>query len=183
MRRMNIRHISIAAALIALNLTLGKTAATLALPVYMDTIGTILAPALLPLGPALAVAIISPLVAGLVIHPAFPAYTGTGIAISLVAAAALRLGAFKRLWTALLTGFVIALVATIVSAPVTVMVFGGVTLSGTSAVNAVLMAAGNSIWKSVITGSMLVESVDKVAACAVVWVLLKRMPERLRTTA
>lgn len=180
---MNIRHVSIAAALIALNLTLGKTAATLALPVYMDAIGTILAPALLPFGPALAVAVISPLVAGLLIHPAFPAYVGTGIAISLVASAALRLGAFKRLWTALLAGLGIAVVATIVSAPVTVVVFGGVTLTGTSAINTVLMAAGNSVWKSVISGSLLVESVDKVAAAGVVWLLIKRMPERLRIAA
>lgn len=178
---MNIRHISIAAALIALNLTLGKTAATLSLPVYMDTIGTCLAPALLPIVPSLAVAVITPLLAGLIIFPAYPAYIGTGIAISLAATAAIRLGAFRRLPTALLAGFVIALIAAVVSAPVTVLVFGGVTLSGTSAINTVLMAAGNSIWKSVITGSLLVESVDKVAAAGIVWVILNRMPERLRS--
>ena len=65
------------------------------------------------------------------------------------------------------------------SAPVTVLMFGGVTLGGTTAINAVLMAAGQNIWKSVLGGSLVIESLDKVAACMIASIVFRRLPRSL----
>lgn len=176
---MNLRAIAIGGACVALNLVLGKVAASLALPIYLDSIGTILGAALLPPWYALAVAVISPLVGGLVIHPALPFYVGTGLTIAGLSIFATRRRLFDRWWTAALSGLVIGLAAAVVSAPVTAVVFGGVTLSGTTAINTVLLAAGHRLWQSVLAGGLLVESLDKPLAAVLAWAALRRLPARL----
>jgi len=166
----------IAATCIALNLTLAKVANLLALPVYIDSTGTILAAALLPPLVAIAVGICTSLLGAVVISPFWAAYAGTQVAIALIAVMCIRLGLFQRWWSAILAGFVIAITAAIVSAPVTVIVFGGVTVSGTTAINAILMASGRSVWQSVIGGSLLIESIDKPAASLLAWLALRQLP-------
>jgi energy-coupling factor transport system substrate-specific component len=167
------------ASLIALNLVMSKVAATLQLPIYMDTVGTIVGAALLPWWAVLLVGALTSILAGFVVHPAFFYYVGTQVTIAAVAVIAYRLGAFNRLWSAIPAGFLIACCAALVSAPVTVLVFGGVTLGGTTAINAVLMAAGQSVWKSVLGGSLVIESIDKIAASAIAFVVLRRLPATL----
>ena len=179
--RMDIRRIILAASLVALNVVLGKVAATFSLPVYLDTVGTILAGALLPWPFAVAVGVSTSAVAGVVIHPAYWYYFFTQAVVASVAVLLLRQGAFGRVWTAALAGLVIAVCAAIVSAPVTVVAFGGVTLSGTTAINAVLLASGQSIWKAVLGGSLIIESLDKVSAAVLAWLVLRRLPADLLT--
>jgi energy-coupling factor transport system substrate-specific component len=167
---------TIAASLVALNLVLGKIAATLSLPVYLDSCGTIIAALLLGWPYAIGVGVGTALLAGLVIHPVYPAYAATQAAIALTAIAAIRLGLLKSWPKAIVAGLLIGFVAAVVSAPVTVMLFGGVTLSGTTAVNALLLAAGQNIWKAVLGGSLLIESIDKTAACLLAWLIVRRLP-------
>jgi len=176
---MNTRKIFIAASCLALNLSLAKIAATLSLPLYFDCVGTILAAALLPGGYAVTVAVLTSLLGGLIVNPYFAAYVGTQFAISLTAIAALRWGFFKAWWSSILAGVLIALVAVIVSAPVTAVLFGGVTLSGTTAINAVLIASGNGIWKSVIGGSLFVEAIDNQPSQTSIGLPLPRALARL----
>ena len=86
----------------------------------------------------------------------------------------------SKWWQAILAGFVIAGVAVIVSAPVTVVLFGGVTLSGTTAINAILLASGRNIWQAVIGGSLFVEILDKPFAAFLAWLALRRLPDSMK---
>ena len=176
----NTRDAFVAASCLALNLTLAKAAAILSLPVYLDCVGTILAAALVPSIETILVAILTSLLGGVVINPYFAAYAGTQLAIALTALACVRRGLFRSWARSILGGLLIAAVAVIVSAPVTALLFGGVTLSGTTAVNALLLASGRNIWQSVIGGSILIESVDKPAAAILAWYTLSRLPSHLR---
>lgn len=173
------RTFSIAAACVALNLIGGKLASMLALPVYLDTIGTILAAALLHPLVAVVVGVTTSVLGWVFIHPAYIFYAGTQLTIALIASVAVHWGAFRSPWTAVLTGFVLAAAAALVSAPVTVLLFGGVTVPGATAINAVLIAAGQNLWRAVLTGSAFVEALDKPAAALIAWLLLKRLPRRL----
>jgi hypothetical protein len=60
---------------------------------------------------------------------------------------------------------------------VTAIVFGGVATPSISAVNAVFLATGQSLWKSVLQGSLIVESIDKIVAGIIVWLTLRRLPQ------
>ncbi len=106
---MKTKTISVAALLLTLNLVLGKLAAALSLPVYLDSVGTILAAALLPPGFAIAVGVCSSLVGGLVINPYFPPYAPVQLVIALLAVLFCRTGFLRRWWSALIAGFLIGM--------------------------------------------------------------------------
>jgi len=176
---MKTRWIFISASCLALNLTLGKIAAMLSLPVYLDTIGTIVGAVLLPPFYAVSMAVMTSLLAGIVINPYFVAFSGSQLAIALAAVGLCRLGFFKAWWSALLAGVLIALVSVAVSTPVSVLLFGGVSLSGTTAINAFLLATGQSLWKSAFGGAVVVETIDKPASALLALLVLRRLPPRL----
>jgi energy-coupling factor transport system substrate-specific component len=165
---------------VALNLTLAKVAALLALPVFMDTVGDFVAVALLPLPAALAVGALTSVIGGFVVNPFFYFYVGTQLGVVLTVWACLWFGLMKRWYGAIATGFIAAAVAVLASAAPTVMLFGGVTYGSTTALNAIFIAAGENIWTSVISGSALVESLDKPAAALIAWITLNRLPEHLK---
>ena len=173
------RSASLAATCLALNVGLGKVSNLLSLPVTFDTIGTILAAVLLPWYMVLAVGCLSSFLGSLFIHPAFLFYTGTQVAIGLAAIVAVRLNLFSASWKAALTGLGIGVLSAAVSAPVTVIVFGGVAVPSITALNTVFLASGRSLWQSVLGGSMIVESLDKFFAGFGVWLILRRMPRRM----
>ena len=174
------RAVVFSAVCIALNVGLNKIAAVLQLPVFMDTVGTVLSGAMVPPGYSILVGIVSNLIGGVVTHPSIPFYIGTQIVVSLMSILGFRRGWFDTLPRAIGLGLAIGIVTAIVSAPVTAIVFGGVTEPGATALNAVLLAAGHDLWTSVLTGTLIVSSVDKVIAAVIVWALLRRMPERLK---
>lgn len=176
------RQFAIAAACIAINLVAGKVANLLSLPVYLDSIGTVTAAAVLHPVVAILVAVGSAVLGWAVISPVYIFYIGTQITIALVAIAVVRVLGFDCLWKALVLGIVTAVAATIVSAPVTVMVFGGVTVPATTAINALLIASGQNIWKAVAAGGLLVDIGDKLAVAVVAWAIVRRLPLRLRQT-
>lgn len=165
---------------IALNVGLNKIATVLQLPVFMDTVGTVLSAALVPPGYSIAVGVISNLIGGVVTHPSVPFYIGTQVVVSLMAIVGFRRGWFDTLPRAVILGLAIGIVSAIVSAPITVLIFGGITEPGATAINAVLLAAGHDLWTSVISGSLIVSSIDKIIAAVIVWILLRRMPERIK---
>lgn len=176
----NLTRIAVFAAVcVALNVGLNKIAAVLQLPVFMDTVGTILSAALVPPLFSVLVGVVSNFIGGVVTNPAIPFYSGTQVIIAIMAIFAFRQGWFDRLWSALATGLAIGIVSAIVSAPITVLMFGGITQPGATALNAVLLAAGNSLWSAVLSGTLIVSSVDKVIAAGIVWLLLQRLPRNL----
>lgn len=176
----NVRYATFAATCLALNLTLGKAANLLGLPFAFDTVGTILGAILVPWPYLLAVCVGSSLLGGLLINPVFPFYLGTQLAIGLAAILANRWGAFKKVHRAIFAGFLIGILSAIVSAPVTALVFQGVAVPSITAVNVLLLTSGRSLWESVITGALIVETGDKVVAAILVYLVISRLPERLR---
>lgn len=172
----------VAAACVALNLTLAKVAAMLALPVYLDSIGTFIGVALLPLPMALLVAILTSATGGFVVNPFFHFYVGTQIAIALTVWSCMRLGLMKTWYGSLLSGVFVALVAVICSAPVTTILFGGVTYGTTTALNALFIASGQNVLNSVLSGSAIVESIDKPIAALLAWTALSRLPSHVRNS-
>ena len=175
----NTRWLVITAICIALNVGLGKVSNLLGLPLAMDTVGTILSAVLVPWPFTLLVAILSSLAASLVIHPAFLFYIGTQLTIAVLALLFVRAGLFHSWMKAIFAGLVIGIASAVVSAPVTAVVFGGIATPSITALNAVFLAAGESLWKSVLQGALIVESIDKVIAGILVFLAIKRLPTRM----
>lgn len=167
-------QMAITAACVALNLAVGTIANLLSLPLSLDTIGSLTGAALLPPALAIAVGAITAVLGWAVISPVYPYYIGTQISVVIAALAVMRLIGFDRLWKAVILGVSVAVVAAMVSAPVTVLVFGVVTVPATTAIDAVPIASGQSIWSAVTIGGLLIELADKLVVALIAWALVRR---------
>ncbi|HNA87872.1 MAG TPA: hypothetical protein PK989_01130, partial [Anaerolineales bacterium] len=87
-------------------------------------------------------------------------------------------GFFKSWWRVAVTGFVIALTAAIVSTPIAVYLFGGITASGSSFITAYLLATGQGIWSAVVSTSFLTEPVDKITTAMIAFAIIQGLPKR-----
>lgn len=164
---------------ILLNLTIGYVVTILKLPVFLDSIGTVLVAVLC--GPIIGITtgVLTVIIAGITINPVLPWYVGTALVIGLFSALWASKGLFKKWWQAMIGGIIMGVLSAIVSAPVTTYVFGGFTLSGSSLIVAYLLQTGQTMLNSVILTGFASDPVDKMFTFLLVWFLLKGFPKEI----
>jgi energy-coupling factor transport system substrate-specific component len=163
---------------IAINVVVGQIVLVLKLPVYLDSIGTMLVGALCgPWAGALTGAL-SNVIWGLAIDPgAFP-WWPVAFFIGLVTGFCAKGGLFKNWWKVVITGFLVALTAAIVSTPIGVYLFGGITASGSSFITAYLLQTGRGVFESVFSTNFLVEPVDKISTALLAFAIIQGLSKR-----
>jgi energy-coupling factor transport system substrate-specific component len=175
----------------ALNFSIGTIVYLIKLPIYLDSIGTILVALLLaPLRmPAFlcawAAGWISLAVSGL-INPFLPWFAITDVAIAAVAAV-LVVGAAETFRSrplrsvpfvaqVVLCGIVIGIVSAVVSAPVVVYLFGGVTGSGSAFVVAFFLKTGQHLMSAAMLSGLANDPPDKILQVLVAAMLYRATP-------
>lgn len=78
----------------------------------------------------------------------------------------------------IISGIIITLVVTIVSAPITVLVFGGATGNTSSAITALFLASGQQIWGAVFSSTIITEFIDKILSVVISALIVKGMSSR-----
>lgn len=178
----------------ALNLALGSIVYMVKLPIYLDLVGTLLCALLLAATPmrsfmaSAAVGIIS-FVLGGALNPFLPWFSGTAVAVAAVAAFVVSrssvmlrqdvVASARFIFSVLGYGILLGVVAAIVSAPVVVYLFGGVTGSGSAVLIAFFVKAGNQLLNAALLSGMAAEPVDKTLQLIVAVSLFRATPESL----
>jgi energy-coupling factor transport system substrate-specific component len=164
--------------LVGLNLVMGWIVAAIKLPIFLDSIG-ITVGAILG-GPlvAIAIGVGTTLLGTVLFSPVLWAFSGTAALIGIVSYLLAERGLYRRWYTAILAGLIIAVVAAVSSAPVSAIMFGGATAGGVDAVTLFFRSAGNSIMKSVFLSGFASEPVDKTIASLLAWFLVHRLSRR-----
>ena len=164
---------------VALNLAIGAIVAALKLPVYLDSIGTVLVAALAgPLAGVLT-GVTSNLVLGMLSSPTFIAFIPVTAVIGATAGIASRVGAFRTIPRAAVAGVVIGILAGAASVPIVLALFGGVTAGGTGIITIILRALDLPLESAALISSISVDVLDKVLSCVIVTVVLARLPRRI----
>jgi energy-coupling factor transport system substrate-specific component len=163
----------------ALNVSIGYLAGLLKLPLYLDSIGTILISVLLGWPHGLIVALSSLIIISLTAIPTVFAYAGTAVTIALLAAALARFGFLRSPGMTVLGGLLIGLAGTATSTPVTTFLYGGVSLAGADFVTTLFKAAGLPLWKSVLFGSLVTDPADKLITSLICFALVRSLPPRM----
>lgn len=165
---------------VALNLALGAVAGALKLPVYLDSVGTILAAALAGPVAGMVTGALSNSVLGLLANPQMFAFIPVTLVIGALAGVGGWVGAFRSVPRALLAGIVIGVCAALASAPIVILLFGGVTPSGTGIVTVALRTVfGMSLDRAATLAAFSTDVLDKPLSCALVALVLVRLPTRL----
>ena len=176
----------------ALNFAIGNIVYLVKLPIYLDSIGTILC-ALLIFPDRRAAFIcasiagfIGVILSGLVINPFLPWFMFTMLAIALVSA--LLTGRATETFRArplpvppfvakvVICGVVTGIASAIVSAPVVVWLFGGVTGSGTAFVVAFFLKTGQQLLNSALLSGLTTEPIDKTLQVLLAALLYRATP-------
>lgn len=163
---------------IAINIVVGQIVAYLKLPVFLDSIGTVLVAIICgPWAGALTGALANT-IWGLFNPDALP-WWPVAFFIGLVAGLCANAGLFKSWWKVILSGVLIALTAAIVSTPISVYLFGGITASGSSFITAYLLQTGQGVLSAVLSTGFLVEPVDKISTAMLAFAIVQGLSKRL----
>lgn len=166
---------------VAINIVVGDIVqSVLKLPVYLDSIGTVLVAVLVGPWAAAATGGISNVIWGLFRVVPLP-FAVVAIAIGLLAGVFARLGWFKRAYLAPLAGLITGVAAALLSAPLSAFIFNGVTGSGTDAIVAAFRAYGNSILAAATFQGLVADPLDKLLSFLIVYLIVLALPPRLRT--
>lgn len=162
---------------IAINIAVGQIVLVSKLPVYLDSIGTVLVGVLCgPWAGALTGAL-SNFVAGIIFDPSWWPWIPVAAVIGLTAGFCANAGFFKTWWKVAVTGFLIALAATIAGSPIAVLL-GGISASGSSFITAFLLQTGRGILESVLTTNFIVEPIDKISTSLLAFAILDGLSAR-----
>jgi energy-coupling factor transport system substrate-specific component len=165
---------------VALNLALGAVVGALKLPVYLDSVGTILVAVLAGPWAGIVTGIVSNSVLGLLVSPALFAFIPVAIVIGWLAGVAGRVGAFRSLAGSIAAGLVIGVAAALASAVIVIALMGGLTASGTGLLTIALRAMfGVSVDSAAKIAAVVTDALDKPLSCVLVYLVLERLPRRL----
>ena len=179
MRQFNAFDAGLIALGAALNVSIGYLVSLLKLPLYLDSIGTVFIAAICGWQYGLVVGLSSILVLAVTAIPTIIAYTGTAVVIAVLSAILVRFGFLKSLRATIAGGIIIGLATAAASAPVTTLVFGGVSIAGSDLITTLFKTSGFSLWQSVLLGKILIEPLDKLFTALICFSLVQSLPPRM----
>jgi len=163
---------------IAINFIGGQIALLLKLPVYLDSIGTILVGATCGMLPGAIVGAISNILNSITSPPTL-AFGVLSILFGLLAGFLGRRGIFRTWWKALLSAIPFALIGGVLGAIITILVFGGLAVGGGAIVVGLLVAVGLDTNTANFVAQVPMDVLDKVPTVLIVYAIIKGLPKRI----
>jgi energy-coupling factor transport system substrate-specific component len=152
----------------------------LKIPLYLDSIGTVLVGVLAGPWAGALTGMLSNLIWGLSgINVTSAPFATVAAAIGLLAGLFSEKGWLRIWWKVILAGIITGIIAAIISAPISAYVFGGVMGSGTDVLVAIFRGIGLGILPSSFAQGMSSDPLDKMATFLVVWLIVRSLPKRL----
>ena len=178
-KSMNIRNLTLVGMGISLNVIGALVALTLRLPIYLDSIGTILIACLL--GPKYAVmtGVCGSLVSGMTFDPYSIYFAPVQISTGLFAGLMYNKGFLEGKKTPLGV-FVFSLPTSIISACIAAFLFGGVTSSGSSYIVQILSHFNVPMVVGVFVTQVITDYADKFVAVIIVALVVSAMPKNYK---
>lgn len=163
---------------IAINMIGGQLVSMLKLPIFLDSIGTLISAVLLGPWIGMLTGLLTNLLWGLLTDPVAAAFAPVAMVIGLVAGGMARAGWFRTLPKVIVSGIIITLAVTVVAVPLRTWLFGGVTGSGADLFVAWMHSMGQNLLESVAITVLGANLIDKILTAIIVWVLLRQLPQR-----
>lgn len=170
---------------IAINVVGSFVVGLLRIPLFLDVIGTVMLAIIAGPWVAIVAGALTNVVLGFVRSPTFIPFGLVQVAIALVVGYIALRGWFRiqeakdYVWLAA-AGVLVALTAVIVSTPIAVWLFGGLTGNPVDVVTGFFLATGSGIFEAVLAQGFITESVDKIASVVIAYFIAVSIPERYR---
>ncbi|GGL77593.1 ECF transporter S component [Glutamicibacter protophormiae] len=163
---------------LALNILLGQFVGSVMVPLYLDSMGTVLVGFLAGRRAGAATGVLGTLIWSLFAPTVLPFAAGAAL-IGFLAGTAARFGAVRRVYLAPIAGLVSGVLVGAISAPVAAFVFGGTSGVGTGAVVTVFRSMGDSLLSAVTKQALLSDPGDKAIVFLIAALLVYALPNRM----
>jgi len=164
---------------IAINIAVGQLIYVLQIPIYLDSIGTILVGVLAGPWAGALTGLLTNLIWGLSgLNVIYAPFAAVGALIGLLAGLFAEARWLRSWWKAILAGVITGLFAAAISAPIATYVFGGVTGAGTDIVVAMFRAMGVNPLASSFAQGIVSDPLDKAISFLLVWLIVRALPLR-----
>lgn len=171
--------ICIVALAICINLVGGQIALFLKLPIYLDSIGTVLIASVLGPFYGMIPNVISGILLGMTVDIYSLYYAPVGIILGFVTGLVYKKYQPKK-WGILLAAVVITIPSTIVSSCITAFLFGGITSSGSSLIVQLLSKTPLGMVGSCFVVQFLTDYLDRVICLYAVAAITRALPHNLK---
>jgi len=164
---------------IAINIAVGQLIYALKVPLYLDSIGTVLVGVLAGPWAGALTGLLANLIWGLSgLNVTYAPFAAVAAVIGLLAGLFGEAGWLRTWWKVILAGIITGLVAATISAPNSAYVFGGVTGAGTDALVAIFRGIGLGILPASFAQGVSSDPLDKTITYLVVWLIVRALPGR-----
>lgn len=164
---------------LAINVAVGQLVLAIKVPLYLDSIGTVLVGVLAgPWAGAVTGFLSNVIWTATGWFPQAIAWAGVAAVIGAMAGAFGRAAWLHVWWKSILAGLLTGLVAAILSAPIAAYVFGGVTGSGTDILVAAFRTIGLDALGANMAQGIVSDPIDKIVTFLIVFGVLRALPAR-----
>jgi energy-coupling factor transport system substrate-specific component len=162
---------------IAINIVIGQIVVLLKLPVYIDSIGTVLVAVIAGPWAGALTGTLSNIIWGLAVDPNALPWFPVAMVIGFVAGLLANAGMFKSWWKVVISGLIIAVASALTGSVIQVWL-GGITASGSSLFTAYLLETGRGLVEAVLATNFIAEPIDKIATALLAFAIIKGLSAR-----
>jgi energy-coupling factor transport system substrate-specific component len=149
----------------------------LKLPIFIDMIGTMMVSMIAGPWVGAASGILGNLVNGM-LNPVSIPFALVSLSVAITTGYFSRMKFYTNIFGTVLAAVVVDVISAAASAIVTVLLFGGVTGTGTDFITAAFLATGHQIWTSVMSTNLISGTVNIVVNLALALIIIHNIPAR-----
>ena len=162
---------------VGLNIGIGTIVQILKLPIFLDSIGTIITACIFGWWIGAIVGVLSFMITSITTFPPAIYFSGTQVCIAVYVYLVAKNGGYRTyVWTAF-SGIGLALLAAVVSAPVIYYLFGGLTGNGVGFITIYFQSIGINKPSSVLISGILAEMIDKTLQVIIAIFIVNSIPK------
>lgn len=177
MRNRKVYVVAFCGICVAMNIVLGIVTSALGIPLYLDTLGTVLSAAIIGPVPGIIVGALSNIITGLMYSVSDIPFCLVNMAVGLIVGLVAKKFKFT-IASAVITGLVLSFVCPAIGTPIGIYVYGGLNGSASDVLVMSLVQAGKDIFQASFLRNVASNLIDKVGTCVVGWALIKAIPMR-----
>lgn len=175
------RMITFCGLAIAVNIVLGIATNALKLPLYLDTLGTVITAVLMGPVPGAIVGALTNIITGFMYSIRDIPFLLVNVVVALIVGFVAKKFKFTYV-TALITGLVLAVVCPLIGTPIGIAIYGGLTGTASDVIVMWLRNSGSSIFAASFIAKIGNNLIDKVGTCLFAVLIIKYLPFTMKNS-